>query len=378
MRFYRKAADGEESNGAGGGIDIHSIAAFRQVIERERDRADRYSGFFSLAEFSTAGSKAPHRAAQALADCIAHRARLTDQFGWMGDTSIGVLLPETPSQGAALLARQILERIGDRIPAPACRIYTYPSGEPPQGDVAAAVRFGGKQDLGRMLAVTPPVWKRVVDVTLALLALMVLAPLLAVTAAGIKLASPRGPVLFRQPRIGRAAEPFLCLKFRTMHPNVESEPHQAHLKALIRSDTAMAKLDDDADPRILPFGRFLRLSGLDEIPQLWNVVRGEMSLVGPRPCIPYEYAEYQAWQKRRAGALPGLTGLWQVSGKNRTTFNEMVRYDISYSRSQSFCQDVGIMFRTLPAILRQMREGRRPAGVHAAATVSAHAVRGGA
>jgi lipopolysaccharide/colanic/teichoic acid biosynthesis glycosyltransferase len=133
--------------------------------------------------------------------------------------------------------------------------------------------------------------------------------------------------------------------------------HREYLKSLMKSDTAMLKLDKK-DPRLILGGSLLRATGLDELPQLVNVLCGEMSLVGPRPCIPYEYEEYEAWQKRRFETLPGLTGLWQVSGKNRTTFNEMIHLDIAYVERQSFWLDATIIFRTVPALVVQVKESR--------------------
>jgi lipopolysaccharide/colanic/teichoic acid biosynthesis glycosyltransferase len=122
----------------------------------------------------------------------------------------------------------------------------------------------------------------------------------------------------------------------------------------------MVKLDQRKDPRLIPLGSLLRASGLDELPQLINVLRGEMSLVGPRPCIPYECEAYEAWHRQRFNALPGLTGLWQVSGKNRTTFDQMVRLDIEYSERQSLWLDVKIIAMTLPAVWRQFCDLQAP------------------
>src|SRR5687768_2940456 len=124
---------------------------------------------------------------------------------------------------------------------------------------------------------------------------------------------------------------FRIFKFRTMKVNAETQTHQNHLKDLISiSNVPMTKMDAQGDPRVIKFGGMLRSSGLDELPQLINVIRGEMSLVGPRPCTQYEYEQFQPWHKQRFRTLPGLTGLWQVSGKNRTTFNEMISLDIRY------------------------------------------------
>jgi lipopolysaccharide/colanic/teichoic acid biosynthesis glycosyltransferase len=168
----------------------------------------------------------------------------------------------------------------------------------------------------------------------------------------------RGPVLFRQRRVGYKGREFTCYKFRTMQVDAETGTHRDHFCQLMESEVPMTKLDARNDPRLVPLGALLRATGLDELPQLINVVRGEMSLVGPRPCIPYEYERYQPWQRRRFDAVPGLTGLWQVSGKNRTTFNEMIRFDIEYSERLSLWLDLQIILKTLPALGQQCLESR--------------------
>ncbi len=175
-------------------------------------------------------------------------------------------------------------------------------------------------------------------------------------AAGIKLVS-RGPVLFRQERVGLGERKFVCLKFRTMRVNAETTTHREHLSHLLDSDAPMKKMDH-VDPRLIPCAWILRSTGLDELPQLFNVIRGDMSLVGPRPCTEYEFAKYKVWQRERFDALPGLTGLWQVNGKNRTTFSRMVELDILYSRTACLWLDLGIMFRTFPALLTQFIDNR--------------------
>lgn len=206
---------------------------------------------------------------------------------------------------------------------------------------------------GRLFHV--PRWKRILDVCCVLAALPVVLPVLCLIAVAIKTVSS-GPVFFRQQRIGFLGKPFICWKFRTMRVNADPGVHQSHLDQLMRLELPMTKMDHFGDPRLIPLGFFLRASGLDELPQLINVLRGEMSLVGPRPCLPYEYDVYLPWQKQRLDTLPGLTGLWQVSGKNRTTFTEMVRLDISYARNRSLWLDVKIMARTVFALVAQVRE----------------------
>jgi exopolysaccharide production protein ExoY len=143
-----------------------------------------------------------------------------------------------------------------------------------------------------------------------------------------------------------------------MEVNVETRSHELHLQQLINSDCPMTKLDASGDPRIIFGGRILRAMGLDELPQIFNVLRREMSLVGPRPCTVNEFKCYKAWQEERLDALPGLTGYWQVNGKNKTTFSEMIEMDIYYARNLSFLLDLSILVKTLPAILAQVLESR--------------------
>jgi exopolysaccharide production protein ExoY len=134
--------------------------------------------------------------------------------------------------------------------------------------------------------------------------------------------------------------------------------HEEHLQNLLESGVPMIKKDVEGDSRLIPCGLILRSSGLDELPQLINVLLGEMSLVGPRPCLPFEYEKYLPWQRERFNALPGLTGLWQVSGKNRTTFVEMIQLDIKYARHQTVWLDLKIIFKTIPALIVQMGDDR--------------------
>ena len=147
-------------------------------------------------------------------------------------------------------------------------------------------------------------------------------------------------------------------KFRTMELNVETRSHELYFQQLIKADCPMTKLDVSGDPRIVPGGRILRALGLDELPQLWNVFRKEMSLVGPRPCTPNEFSMYEDWQLQRLDALPGLTGYWQINGKNSTTFQQMIEMDIYYTTNASFWLDVMIVLGTVPSILGQLIEPR--------------------
>lgn len=197
-----------------------------------------------------------------------------------------------------------------------------------------------------------PQWKRILDVCCIFLFLPVLIPLGLVVAGLIKWVSP-GPVLFKQERVGHNGRRFMCLKFRTMKVNSDVKVHQGHLNNLIKSNGPMQKLDVKGDPRLIPCGLLLRSLGIDELPQLINVLRGDMSLVGPRPCIPYEFDQFPEEYKGRCATLPGLTGLWQVSGKNRLTFEQMMDLDLQYVRRKSLWLDVAILLRTTPAIFVQ-------------------------
>ena len=217
---------------------------------------------------------------------------------------------------------------------------------------------------GFPVAVQIPRWKRALDVTVVLLLLPFILPVALGIVLLIRLVS-RGPILFKQERIGFRGAAFMCLKFRTMVVGADTTNHQGHLHNLMTADAPMVKLDARGDSRIIRFGVLVRAAGLDELPQLINVLRGEMSLVGPRPCLAYEFARYLPWQRERFNTLPGLTGLWQVSGKNRTTFSEMMHLDIDYVRRKTLWLDLLILLRTFPAVLVQIWDTkfRRPVAV---------------
>lgn len=202
-----------------------------------------------------------------------------------------------------------------------------------------------------------PLWKRTIDLACCLVALPALVAGTMLIGAVIKLTSP-GPIFFRQERVGYKGRRFQCFKFRTMVAGADISAHQAYLAQLMASATPMVKLDAKKDKRLIPGGWIIRASGIDELPQVINILRGEMSVVGPRPCLQYEYDKYEEWQRERFSAVPGLTGLWQVSGKNRTTFDEMIKLDIRYARSKSTWLDLQIILRTVPALLTQIQDTR--------------------
>ena len=198
--------------------------------------------------------------------------------------------------------------------------------------------------------------RRALDVSVAGTALMLLVPVIVVSAIAVRLSSP-GPVLFRQRRLGRQMRPFTVLKFRTMRADADSALHRDYVRSLIGTQPPEDAPDNlyklVIDPRVTRVGRFLRSWSIDELPQLWNVLRGEMSLVGPRPVIEYEVEQYPDWYLRRFAVKPGLTGLWQVSGRNEKTYEEMVRYDIDYAERRSLWLDLRILARTALVVMRR-------------------------
>lgn len=208
-------------------------------------------------------------------------------------------------------------------------------------------------------------WKRMVDILGSLLGIILTLPVMAIVALAIK-ATSKGPVLFKQTRVGYLGRTFTVLKFRTMKTDGAVEIHKAHQAKFINGEVAngngvqngkpLFKVTDD--PRITPIGHFLRETSLDELPQFFNVLKGDMSLVGPRPPIPYEVEMYQAWHRRRIfDAKPGLTGLWQVCRTHDTTFNEMVRYDLRYVKERSIWMDIKIMLQTIYVIFNKRFSG---------------------
>ena len=189
---------------------------------------------------------------------------------------------------------------------------------------------------------------RALDIVVGTLLLIVLLPLIVLIAITIKLDSP-GPVLFRQRRVGREQQPFMIAKFRTMHHGADHAVHRDHVLRLIQDSVPAPKLETDV--RVTRIGHLLRRLSLDELPQLWNVLRGEMSLVGPRPPIPYEVSSYPAHWCARFAVKPGITGLWQVSGRSQVSIEEMIRMDLQYSERRSARLNLWILARTVPAVL---------------------------
>ncbi len=376
---------------------IHASEAFRAILDRERARADRTGQTFSLVVFRVRNANGNERALLAqLEKALVQKARISDEIGWFDGNGIGTILPGTSAEGAWQFADIVKTRTGEAGGCLDCSVYSYPSSpirtgtrddDPkedrvPSGDTMSAdsgSKFSGMlaglrrsaEPIGILFARSIPGWKQLVDVVGSLLLLVVLSPVFLLISLLIKVVSP-GPVFYRQERVGYMGKTFTFWKFRTMHNNNDATGHKQYLSHLIKGDVPMKKLDDGRDNRIIPFGKILRSSCLDELPQLVNVFLGDMSLVGPRPCLPYEAEEYLQWHARRFDTVPGMTGLWQVSGKNRLTFKEMIRLDIQYSREMSPWLDAKVLLLTVPAILGMVFEpvGRHLGFPQASATVA--------
>ncbi|HEX9653491.1 MAG TPA: sugar transferase [bacterium] len=349
------------------------------IFENERARADRTGHGFSLTLFNfEARNNEAHLTK--LAEILSNRVRCIDAVGRLHGWRVGVVLPDTPAVGAWKLIADVRRAAANVVPNPICTVYAYPSNElteeKDKGEIQARLltREQGETVVSGMAEphVNPenlssqkseaapivtrprqPFWKRGLDILGASVGLIALSSLLLVISVLIKLTSP-GPIIFKQQRLGYAGRSFMCWKFRTMRSDADKTPHREYLEKLITSDMPMTKLDSQNDARIFPFGRLLRQLYLDELPQLINVLKGDMSLVGPRPCLPYEAQKYLHWQNSRFDVLPGMTGLWQVSGKNDVTFKDMIRLDISYARNRSFWLDLEILVKTVPCILKQI------------------------
>ncbi len=351
---------------------IHSAMEFASILNRERDRTDRTGQAFSLVVFETDAGSRSSAAVKNLVAVLMQRTHSTDDIGWLDDGRIATVHPHTTPDGAWKFVENVRKSLGSNAPVPECTVYVYPSNWITRVDGAishprspskrsglargeAAKYACSMESLGPLFLQPIPLWKRGIDVFGSLAAMILLSPLTLLVMALIRIVSP-GPIFFHQERVGHLGKKFTLWKFRTMHLNADTTVHQEHIRELIASGKEMTKLDNGKDPRIIPFGNLLRATGIDELPQLLNVLRGEMSLIGPRPCLPYEASGYLPWQMRRFDAVPGLTGLWQVSGKNRTTFGEMMALDIRYAKSRAFLLDVKIFLKTLPAIARQVAD----------------------
>jgi lipopolysaccharide/colanic/teichoic acid biosynthesis glycosyltransferase len=348
---------------------VLSEALFKGLLVRERRRMERSDRSFALLLVSVDErvSEDPLIVWGSVVEGLGAAKRETDVLGWLErGTLLGVALTEIASRDAALLSgieTRVRGELGRRFDektasAISVRLYAHPElKDHPAEEGAPANPLLRALHTRDRRAEAYGALKRALDVAGALGLLLVLSPVLLLIAALVKLTS-RGPVLFKQVRIGEQAKPFRMLKFRTMITGADPALHQRFVMRFITSGEGSAEPGVDApfkithDPRVTRLGRFLRKTSLDELPQFWNVVRGDMSLVGPRPPLSYEVEVYQPWHRRRVlEARPGITGLWQVEGRSRTTFDEMVRLDLRYARSRSLWTDIKILLATPAAVV---------------------------
>lgn len=349
----RKSAATTNEEGLG---RLHSIAELRTILDRERARADRSGSPFSLVTFTPRDEETRRDTQVHLARYLPRRLRCTDDVGWIDEERIGAVLPDTPASGAWKVADDACQSFPEDHAPPVCEVYTYPTDHaenllaPLAPTLERTSLERPVQSLEILFAQPLPGWKRCLDILGASLGLVLLMPLMVLVAVAIRLTSP-GPIFFIQRRSGLGGKTFLLYKFRSMRADAEAK--KAALMALNEQDGPAFKIRHD--PRITPIGRVLRSTSIDELPQLWNVLRGDMSLVGPRPLPCNESEACTVWQKRRLDVTPGLTCIWQVAGRSSVTFNEWVRMDIRYLRSRSLSEDLKLLFQTIPAVL--LRKG---------------------
>jgi exopolysaccharide biosynthesis polyprenyl glycosylphosphotransferase len=358
-------------------FDTHRLfapeALFLQALSLERKRAERSGQHFLLMLLEGAevfGGSRGQWASSAIA-ALEGSVRETDQRGWYRQNhTLGVIFTEVNRAHVASAVKALNAKVVaalhaslgvDEVEKMEISFHLFPEAGDGGGWEASedSVLYRDVRNQGGAARKVALLTKRLLDAGGSLAALAVFSPLMALIAAAVKLSS-KGPMFFRQVRIGQYGRRFTFLKFRSMYVNSDARIHEEFVRNLIRGENGAGttggagqtvfKLQDD--PRVTPLGRFLRKTSLDELPQLFNVLKGEMSLVGPRPPIPYELKNYDPWHRRRLlEAKPGVTGLWQVSGRSRTTFDEMVRLDLRYAKGWSLWLDLQILAQTPRAVL---------------------------
>jgi lipopolysaccharide/colanic/teichoic acid biosynthesis glycosyltransferase len=340
-------------------VPVLSERLFRDTLVRERrraERADRAVGLLLVTRERR--DQDSTKAWRGLVAAISATKRATDVVGWFtASDTLGIILAGDARQQFDTHNTHLFRRLeAEAVHGFSLQLCVHPApATSDQGVDAIDALLEPSLEAKRLRRYD--VVKRLLDAVLSASLLLLLSPVMLVVAALVKMTS-RGPVLFRQQRTGQMMKPFIMLKFRTMEVNAAPAIHQEFVSAFITGRQTAGKTDPDRlfkivkDPRITSIGGFLRRTSLDELPQLWNVVRGDMSLVGPRPPLPYEVAQYKTWHMRRIGeAKPGLTGLWQVKGRSRTTFDEMVRLDLRYVRTRSLWTDLRILLATPRAVI---------------------------
>jgi len=328
--------------------------SFCRQLSLERRRCERTEAYFALVliDMSALTGTVSAASMDSIGGAIAGAMRETDVTGWYVRSSVmGVILTTLNANGKESLESVIVERIiailAQHLDPPQLRTVQISCHIFPEDGMSNRIFYGNRQDLDTNRKPSE-LAKRAIDIMGSLMALTVLWPVFIVIAILIK-ATSRGPVFFKQNRVGRFGEEFTFLKFRSMVVNNDPAIHQKYVRDLIKNKNAGSDgtYKIKSDPRVTTVGRFLRKTSLDELPQFINVLRGEMSLVGPRPPIRYEFENYSLWHRRRILEVkPGITGEWQVRGRSRTTFDDMVRMDLHYIRNQSIWLDLKILAKT--------------------------------
>ncbi len=350
---------------------------FELAATAERMRVDRNGSIVSLLIIAPSATRSSPQDIQDLERRMATRLRLTDTAGWLRDGRVAVLLPDTPESGAWKVASDLCEAYSVGADRPTCEVVVYPEGgarrEPGQGgdqgsgiDVlvepstsppraenpvpgsVASASINASIAYDKLLVRPLPVWKRGIDLLGASLGLCVAGPMIAAGAIAVRLSS-EGPAFFVQEREGLGGRRFRMYKLRTMRCGAESE--KTRLRESSEQDGPAFKMEND--PRITPIGRLLRKTSLDELPQLWNVLRGDMSLVGPRPLPVDESLACEPWQRRRLCVTPGLTCTWQIYGRNVVPFDEWIRMDLDYAQRRSPWLDLELVAKTGPSVILQ-------------------------
>jgi lipopolysaccharide/colanic/teichoic acid biosynthesis glycosyltransferase len=340
--------------------EVLSRELFLRELDREKRRADRSKSPLSIVRWHVHTDDQNRSGAMELVAILNASRRDTDVVGELSHDGVAMLLPGTGSAGASVFVRKVAERArGLRISQ---AVTTYPddafariaSGEAVVDEAADLL-----DDIDVPQRRLYDALKRIIDVVLTLAILVALAPLMIATAIAVA-ATSRGPVIFRQTRLGKGCVPFDFYKFRSMHQSNDDRIHREFVASLIQGKHDAINQQSPADPlfkikndpRITRVGRFIRSTSIDELPQLFNVLKGDMSLVGPRPPLAYEAKHYQSWHLRRILVIrPGITGLWQVEGRSRVTFDEMVRMDLRYIKQRSLALDLKLLVRTVAVVV---------------------------
>jgi lipopolysaccharide/colanic/teichoic acid biosynthesis glycosyltransferase len=337
---------------------------FFEAVNRETRRSERSKTPLSIVRYSIneAAADEPLHFEQLFA-VLQHAKRETDFLGHIGTETLAVLCPDTDDQGVRGFMAKLAPLLGE-LPIKSASA-TYPEDlfdSLARGTSVSAAFHSFILPTAAVNNVGHYTLKSTIDVILASLALLLLSPLMLAVAIAVKLTS-RGPMIFKQARLGKAGIPFTFYKFRSMRVNTDDAIHRAYTASLIRAGEtgptagmaagAPAVYKMKADPRVTWIGGIIRKTSLDELPQLFNVLKGDMSMVGPRPCIPYEAENYEPWHLRRIlAAKPGITGVWQVEGRSKVTFSEMVRMDLRYIRECSLGLDLKILMKTVAVVIR--------------------------